>query len=229
MTEGNMSGKALIYAVDDELSIREVYRYALGGSGFEIYCFENGEELFHALKKRRPDIVILDIMLDGADGYEILAALRKNILTEDIPVIMVSAKSEEIDKVKGLDLGADDYISKPFGVMELIARIKAKLRAGARKSENRLCYKDILVDEEGHAVSVGESPITLTLKEYELLKLFVLNAGKVLTRDKLLDSVWGENYGETRTLDIHVGQLRKAISLSEASVETVRGVGYMLK
>lgn len=100
---------------------------------------------------------------------------------------------------------------------------------GARKSENRLCYKDILVDEESHAVSVGESPITLTLKEYELLKLFVLNAGKVLTRDKLLDSVWGENYGETRTLDIHVGQLRKAISLSEASVETVRGVGYMLK
>ncbi len=224
-----MSGKALIYAVDDELSIREVYRYALSGAGFEVCSFENGEELFRALKNRRPDLILLDIMLDGSDGYEILTALRKNILTEEIPVIMVSAKGEEIDKVKGLDLGADDYMAKPFGVMELTARINAKLRADARRAESRYSYRDISIDESGHEVYVGAAPISLTLKEYELLKLLVLNAGKVLTRDRLLDSVWGENYGETRTLDIHVGQLRKAIGASEASIETVRGVGYVLK
>lgn len=222
-----MSDKRLIYAVDDESSIRDVYRYAIGGAGFDVRCFENGEELFSAIGERLPDLILLDIMLDGADGYEILSSLRKNALTAETPVIMVSAKGEEIDKVRGLDLGADDYLAKPFGVLELIARVNAKLRK--RKSDGVLTYADITMDGDTRSVTVSGKPITLTLKEYGLLRQFLSNPGKVLGRDELLDSVWGENYGETRTLDIHIGQLRKELSGSCASILTVRGVGYMLK
>ena len=144
-----MSDRRLIYAVDDELSIREVYRYAIGGAGFDIQCFENGEGLFSAINAQLPDLVLLDIMLDGADGYELLSALRRNPLTADIPVIMVSAKGEEIDKVRGLDLGADDYLAKPFGVLELIARINAKLRK--TKPDGVLTYADIVMDGDSGA------------------------------------------------------------------------------
>lgn len=222
-----MSDRRLIYAVDDELSIREVYRYAIGGAGFDIQCFENGEGLFTAINAQLPDLVLLDIMLDGADGYELLSALRRNPLTADIPVIMVSAKGEEIDKVRGLDLGADDYLAKPFGVLELIARINAKLRK--IKPDGVLTYADIVMDGDSRSVTVAGNPVSLTLKEYSLLRLFLSSPGKVLGRDLLLDSVWGVNYGETRTLDIHIGQLRKELSGSAASILTVRGVGYMLK
>lgn len=222
-----MSDRRLIYAVDDELSIREVYRYAIGGAGFDIQCFENGEGLFTAINAQLPDLVLLDIMLDGADGYELLSALRRNPLTADIPVIMVSAKGEEIDKVRGLDLGADDYLAKPFGVLELIARINAKLRK--TKPDGVLTYADIVMDGNSRSVTVAGNPVSLTLKEYSLLRLFLSSPGKVLGRDLLLDSVWGVNYGETRTLDIHIGQLRKELSGSAASILTVRGVGYMLK
>ena len=222
-----MSDRRLIYAVDDELSIREVYRYAIGGAGFDIQCFENGEGLFTAINAQLPDLVLLDIMLDGADGYELLSALRRNHLTADIPVIMVSAKGEEIDKVRGLDLGADDYLAKPFGVLELIARINAKLRK--TKPDGVLTYADIVMDGDSRSVTVAGNPVSLTLKEYSLLRLFLSSPGKVLGRDLLLDSVWGVNYGETRTLDIHIGQLRKELSGSAASILTVRGVGYMLK
>ena len=222
-----MSDRRLIYAVDDELSIREVYRYAIGGAGFDIQCFENGEGLFTAINAQLPDLVLLDIMLDGADGYELLYALRRNPLTADIPVIMVSAKGEEIDKVRGLDLGADDYLAKPFGVLELIARINAKLRK--TKPDGVLTYADIVMDGDSRSVTVAGNPVSLTLKEYSLLRLFLSSPGKVLGRDLLLDSVWGVNYGETRTLDIHIGQLRKELSGSAASILTVRGVGYMLK
>ncbi len=222
-----MSDRRLIYAVDDELSIREVYRYAIGGAGFDIQCFENGEGLFTAINAQLPDLVLLDIMLDGADGYELLSALRRNPLTADIPVIMVSAKGEEIDKVRGLDLGADDYLAKPFGVLELIARINAKLRK--TKPDGVLTYADIVMDGDSRSVTVAGNPVSLTLKEYSLLRLFLSSPGKVLGRDLLLDSVWGVNYGETRTLDIHIGQLRKELSGSAASILTVRGVGYMLK
>lgn len=222
-----MSDRRLIYAVDDELSIREVYRYAIGGAGFDIQCFENGEGLFTAINAQLPDLVLLDIMLDGADGYELLSALRRNPLTADIPVIMVSAKGEEIDKVRGLDLGADDYLAKPFGVLELIARINAKLRK--TKPDGVLTYADIVMDGDSRSVTVAGNPVSLTLKEYSLLRLFLSSPGKVLGRDLLLDSVWGVNYGETRTLDIHMGQLRKELSGSAASILTVRGVGYMLK
>lgn len=222
-----MSDRRLIYAVDDELSIREVYRYAIGGAGFDIQCFENGEGLFTAINVQLPDLVLLDIMLDGADGYELLSALRRNPLTADIPVIMVSAKGEEIDKVRGLDLGADDYLAKPFGVLELIARINAKLRK--TKPDGVLTYADIVMDGDSRSVTVAGNPVSLTLKEYSLLRMFLSSPGKVLGRDLLLDSVWGVNYGETRTLDIHIGQLRKELSGSAASILTVRGVGYMLK
>lgn len=222
-----MSDRRLIYAVDDELSIREVYRYAIGGAGFDIQCFENGEGLFTAINAQLPDLVLLDIMLDGADGYELLSALRRNPLTAGIPVIMVSAKGEEIDKVRGLDLGADDYLAKPFGVLELIARINAKLRK--TKPDGVLTYADIVMDGDSRSVTVAGNPVSLTLKEYSLLRLFLSSPGKVLGRDLLLDSVWGVNYGETRTLDIHIGQLRKELSGSAASILTVRGVGYMLK
>ena len=167
-------------------------------------------------------------MLDGADGYEILKKLRNNAVTADLPVIMVSAKTTEIDKVKGLDLGADDYIAKPFGVMELIARINAKLRSTSKKSRV-FVYQDISVDDDRRVVTVAGKEKPLTLKQYELLKLFVTNPEKVMPRDELLDKVWGEDYGETRTLDVHIGDLRKILENSATEISTVRGVGYILK
>ena len=225
-----MEEKKLIYAVDDEQSIREVYNYALTGAGFSVECFSCGTELFEALGRVLPSLIILDIMLEGMDGYAILEKLRSNVKTENIPVIMVSAKTEEIDKVKGLNLGADDYLSKPFGVLELVARINAKLRkANATAVSAIIRYKDIEVDDEKRVITINGEIAKLTLKQYELLKLFVMNAEKVMQRDKLLDAVWGEDYGETRTLDIHIGDLRKVLSSSQAELETVRGVGYILK
>ena len=223
-----MNSDKLIYAVDDEESIREVYRFALSGAGFEPRCFSCWEELADALKSELPRLIILDIMLDGADGYEILKKLRDNANTADIPVIMVSAKNTEIDKVKGLNLGADDYQAKPFGVLELVARINAKLRS-AKTRPVVYEYKDIVIDDNTHTVTVGGKNEKLTLKQYELLKLLVINAQKVMRRDELLDAVWGVDYGETRTLDIHIGDLRKILSASAAELSTIRGVGYLLK
>ena len=221
-----MENKRLIYAVDDEQSIREVYSYALKNAGFEIECFQNGEDFLSALSARKCDLAILDIMLDGLDGYEILKAMKSNSQTNDIPVIMVSAKSTEIDKVRGLDLGADDYLAKPFGVLELVARINAKLRKGQKIA---IAYKDIRIDDSTHSVHVSGEEKKPTLKQYELLKLLVQNSQNVLSRNALLDGVWGDNYGETRTLDIHIADLRKLLADSTAQIETVRGVGYVLK
>lgn len=221
-----MDNKRLIYAVDDEQSIREVYSYALKNAGFDIECFQNGEDFLVALSTKKCDLAILDIMLDGLDGYEILKAMKNNLQTSDIPVIMVSAKSDEIDKVRGLDLGADDYVAKPFGILELVARINAKLR---KSQKNVLAYKDVCIDDSTHTVTVADEEKKLTLKQYELLKLLVQNSQTVLSRNTLLDSVWGDNYGETRTLDIHIADLRKLLAESEAKIETVRGVGYVLK
>ncbi len=223
-----MENKKLVYAVDDEAAILEVYTYALEGAGFDVECFTDADGLFAALKTKKPDIFILDIMLEGLDGYEILKRLRQDSECADIPVIMVSAKGDEIDKVKGLNLGADDYLSKPFGVLELVARINAKLRT-AKKPQNKFVYKDIVVDDDKHEASVNGEKLTLTLKQYELLKLLVSSSEKVLDRDFILDSVWGENYGETRTLDIHIGDLRRLLSSSQAEITTIRGVGYVLK
>ena len=222
-----MDNQTLIYAVDDETSIREVYRYALVSAGFTPECFSCGDELFIALEKSLPRLIILDIMLDGEDGYEILSRLKASPKTANIPVIMVSAKSTEIDKVRGLDLGADDYISKPFGVLELIARIKAKLRKTTPVA-NVISYKGITINDDERTVTINGKVKELTLKQYELLKLLVSEPQKVLPRDDILDKVWGENYGETRTLDIHVGTLRKIIADSGAKIATIRGVGYKI-
>ena len=222
-----MENQTLIYAVDDETSIREVYRYALISAGFTPVCFSCGEELFIAIEKSLPKLIILDIMLDGEDGYEILSRLKASPKTANVPVIMVSAKTTEIDKVRGLDLGADDYISKPFGVLELIARIKAKLRKSTPVA-NVISYKGITINDDERTVTINGKVKELTLKQYELLKLFVSEPQKVLPRDDILDKVWGENYGETRTLDIHVGTLRKIIVDSGAKIATIRGVGYKI-
>lgn len=222
-----MKNETLIYAVDDETSIREVYRYALISAGFTPECFSCGEELFIAIEKSLPRLIILDIMLDGEDGYEILSKLKASPKTANVPVIMVSAKTTEIDKVRGLDLGADDYISKPFGVLELIARIKAKLRK-TTPIANVISYKGITINDDERTVTINGKVKELTLKQYELLKLFVSEPQKVLPRDDILDKVWGENYGETRTLDIHVGTLRKIIADSGAKIATIRGVGYKI-
>lgn len=222
-----MENQTLIYAVDDETSIREVYRYALISAGFTPVCFSCGEELFIAIEKSLPKLIILDIMLDGEDGYEILSRLKASPKTANVPVIMVSAKTTEIDKVRGLDLGADDYISKPFGVLELIARIKAKLRKTIPVA-NVISYKGITINDDERTVTINGKVKELTLKQYELLKLLVSEPQKVLPRDDILDKVWGENYGETRTLDIHVGTLRKIIADSGARIATIRGVGYKI-
>lgn len=222
-----MENQTLIYAVDDETSIREVYRYALISAGFTPECFSCGEELFIAIEKSLPRLIILDIMLDGEDGYEILSRLKASPKTANVPVIMVSAKTTEIDKVRGLDLGADDYISKPFGVLELIARIKAKLRKSTPVA-NVISYKRITINDDERTVTINGKVKELTLKQYELLKLLVSEPQKVLPRDDILDKVWGENYGETRTLDIHVGTLRKIIADSGAKIATIRGVGYKI-
>ncbi len=220
--------KKCIFAVDDEENIRELYGVALNSAGFDCRCFVDGDSLFAALETKKPALIILDIMLDGYDGYTILQKLKESPATRNIPVIMVSAKGEELSTVKGLDMGADDYIAKPFGVLELIARINANLR----RTDDRtaLAYSDISIDENKHTVTVANETLTLTLKEYELLKLLVTNAPNIVSRDIIINTVWGEDYfGETRTLDIHIASVRKAISDSKAAINTVRGVGYFLK
>lgn len=221
-------GKKLIYCVDDEEDIRELYHVALTSAGFDSTEFVGGEALFEGLKERLPSVILLDIMLDGEDGYAILQKLKQNSAYSDISVIMVSAKGEEISKVKGLNLGADDYIAKPFGVLELVARINANLRKG--KPAARLTYKNLAVDEANHEISSSGKPLPLTVKEYSLLKMLIANAPNVVLREDVLNAVWGDGFfGESRTLDIHVSTLRKAISGGEAEIITVRGVGYRLK
>lgn len=220
----------LIYAIDDEENIRELYSCALSGAGFSVKTFEDGKSLFSALKLTIPALIMLDIMLDGADGYEILAELKEEERTKNIPVIMVSAKGEEISKVKGLNLGADDYIGKPFGVLELIARVNAVLRRTSVEAQKSLRFKDVEIDEEKHEVRINGAKKELTLKEYNLLKLLVSKAETVVKREEIFSKVWGEDFfGETRTLDIHVASLRKILEGSSAEISTVRGVGYIIK
>lgn len=220
----------LIYAVDDEENIRELYSCALSGAGFSVKTFKDGKSLFSALKLTIPALIMLDIMLDGADGYEILAELKDEERTKNIPVIMVSAKGEEISKVKGLNLGADDYIGKPFGVLELIARVNAVLRRTSVEAQKSLRFKDVEIDEEKHEVRINGAKKELTLKEYNLLKLLVSKAETVVKREEIFSKVWGEDFfGETRTLDIHVASLRKILEGSSAEISTVRGVGYIIK
>jgi two-component system alkaline phosphatase synthesis response regulator PhoP len=219
----------MIYCVEDESSIRDLMVYALKASGFDAKGFENDTSFWAAMKTQTPELILLDVMLPGEDGLTILKKLRSSPRTEDIPVIIATAKDSEYDKVIGLDSGADDYLAKPFGMMEMVSRIKAVLRRTAPKQTDILVCGAISLDESKHTVSVKGSPVSLTLKEYDLLKLFMDNPGRVFTREILLSEIWGKNYlGETRTVDVHIGTLRTKLAEAGDFIETVRGVGYRM-
>ena len=226
----------MIFCVEDDTSIRDLMVYALKTSGYDACGFNDGTELFEALgaasESDLPELIMLDIMLPGEDGLEILRKLKENPVTSSIPVIMATAKGTEFDKVIGLDTGADDYLTKPFGMMEMNARVKAVLRRSGAKEENSNIIEqgNLKINMESHTVTVGEDKVNLTLKEFEILHLFMQNTDRVFTRDELLSSVWGMNYtGETRTVDVHIGTLRTKIGENGKRIETVRGVGYRFR
>lgn len=220
----------MIYCVEDDRNIRELVVYTLSSTGMEAEGFEDGEVFFKALAERLPELILLDIMLPGEDGLTILKKLKEDKKTRDIPVIMVTAKGAEYDKVSGLDSGADDYVAKPFGMMELISRIKAVLRRTKKKEEAELLRAGkITINERKHEVEVEGKNVSLTLKEYEMLKRLIHNKGIVLTRDRLLEEIWGYDFdGETRTVDVHIRTLRQKLGTAGEVIETVRGVGYRI-
>ncbi|MFG6357016.1 MAG: response regulator transcription factor [Acetatifactor sp.] len=222
---------ALIYVVEDDRSIQEIETYALAGAGFQVRGFDCAVDFLHALDKERPDLVLLDIMLPDEDGLTVVQKLRNSRDTMLLPVIMVTAKTAEIDKVRGLDLGADDYLTKPFGVMELLSRVKAMLRRSqGGRGENRLILGEIVMDREKHEVTVCKQVCELTYKEYELLKLLLKNPGIVLPRDAILEQVWGSSFeGESRTLDMHIKTLRQKLGDQGSMIRTVRNVGYVIE
>ncbi len=222
---------ALIYVVEDDKSIQEIETFALQNVGYRVEGFSTAGEFYEALKSEIPDIVLLDIMLPDEDGLSIVKKLRAREDTVLLPIIMVTAKTSEIDKVKGLDIGADDYMTKPFGVMELISRVKAMLRRSAKPEEKEKILKlgKIVLDREKHAVYVNDEPCELTYKEYELLKLLMSNAGIVTTREVILDRIWGTDFeGESRTLDMHIKTLRQKLKEEGSLIKTVRNVGYIM-
>ena len=222
----------MIFCVEDDGNIRELVVYTLESTGFQARGFEDGSSFLEALALETPELVLLDIMLPGEDGMELLKKLKASSKTRDIPVIMVTAKGAEYDKVKGLDAGADDYVTKPFGMMELISRIKAVLRRskGKNPAEGELIeIGKIQIDQKKHEVKVEVEVVNLTLKEYELLKRLMKNSNIVLTRDQLLEDIWGYDFdGETRTVDVHVRTLRQKLGSAGEQIETVRGVGYRM-
>ena len=222
---------ATIYIVEDDVNIREIERYALKNSGYHVEEFECGADLFKRLESKVPALILLDIMLPNEDGLDILTKIRADKNTAKVPIIMVTAKTSELDKVKGLDLGADDYISKPFGVMELISRVKALLRRTTNaQEESQISYGNILVDNDKHAVYVDGNLCELTYKEFELFKYLVINKGIVLSRDKIMNQVWGFDYeGESRTVDMHIKTLRQKLGEAGSHIKTVRNVGYMVE
>ena len=217
----------MIYFVEDDRNIRELVVYTLQNTGFKALGFENGEKFFNSLQNTKPKLILLDIMLPGDDGLKILKRLRSNMATEKIPVIMVTAKGSEYDKVMGLDSGADDYITKPFGMMELISRIKALLRRTGNMADetDEYSYNSVVGNTRKHSVTVNGQVIDLTLKEFELLTLLMKNIGAVLTRDMLLENIWGYDFdGETRTVDVHIRTLRQILGNKGNIIQTVRGV-----
>ena len=222
----------MIFCVEDDSNIRELVVYTLESTGFQARGFEDGSSFLEALALETPELVLLDIMLPGEDGMELLRKLKASKKTREIPVIMVTAKGAEYDKVKGLDAGADDYVTKPFGMMELISRIKAVLRRSAKGSvsgEDTFEIGEIRLDPKKHEVTVHGEVVNLTLKEYELLKYLIMNEGIVLTRDRLMEEIWGMDFtGESRTLDMHIKTLRQKLGPSGKLIQTVRNVGYSL-
>ena len=221
----------MIFCVEDDIGIRNMMVYTLNASGFGAEGFSDGPALFEALESHIPQLILLDIMLPGMDGIEILKLLRSHHATADIPVIMATAKGTEYDKVVGLDLGADDYLTKPFGMLEMVSRVRAVLRRTAPKERaGVLRVGRLSLNRSEHTVSVDGQRVKLTLKEYEMLRLFMENIGRVFSRDQLLASIWDADYvGETRTVDVHIGTLRTKLGSCGDYIETVRGVGYRME
>ena len=220
----------MIYCVEDDHAIRDLMVYTLQASGFGAQGFESDADFWPALRVELPDLVILDVMLPGEDGLTILQKMRASPVTAEIPVIMATARDSEYDKVIGLDSGADDYLSKPFGMMEMVSRIRAVLRRTGSRRPVILSCGTITLDAGKHIVSVGHRPVPLTLKEFELLKLLMENPGQVFTRDRILSTIWGVDFaGETRTVDVHIGTLRTKLENAGDYIHTVRGVGYKME
>lgn len=222
---------ALIYIVEDDQNIREIESFALKNSGYTIMDFECAKDFYHQLAEKVPDCILLDIMLPDEDGLEILKKIRSIPDTRKVPIMMITAKTTELDKVKGLDLGADDYITKPFGIMELISRVKALLRRSMNMEDEKfLSAGDIFLDGEKHMVYVKDEPVDLTFKEYELLRLLIQNQGIVMSRDVIMERIWGIDFeGESRTLDVHIKTLRQKLKNAGTLIKTVRNVGYMIE
>lgn len=219
----------MIYCVEDDAGIRELVVYTLKNTGFEAIGFNSAEPFYKELENNLPQLVLLDIMLPGDNGIEILKKIRKDSRTKNIPVIMLTAKSTEYDKVIGLDSGADDYITKPFGMMELVSRIKAVLRRFENDNDSGevICYKNVRLNPSSYKVFVKDEAIDLTLKEFNVLKMLLENIGTVMTRDILLEKIWGYDFvGETRTVDVHIRTLRAKLGDEGNIIETIRGVGY---
>lgn len=222
----------MIWCVEDDASIRDIEVYALRSVDFEARGFSDGAAFWDALRAERPELVVLDVMLPGIDGIELLSRMRASDVLRDIPVIMATAKGTEYDKIHGLDLGADYYLAKPFGVMELVSCVKAVLRRCRRDDAERagLSAGGVSLDADAHTVTAGGQRITLTYKEFELLRLFMAHPGTAFTREQLMERVWGTDYcGETRTVDMHIRTLRQKLGEYGEMIETVRGVGYRLE
>ena len=219
-----------IYIEEDYADIRGMMTYALRNSGYEVEGFGDGKSFFEAVAAHTPDLVLLDILLPGEDGLSLLNALRARPETKELPIMMVTAKTTELDKVTGLDMGADDYLTKPFGIMELVSRVKALLRRTAPKEQTQVYrYGGVELDDSRHAVTVDGAPCILTYKEYELLKFLLINQDIVVSREKIISNVWGFDYsGESRTVDMHVKTLRQKLGESGALIKTIRNVGYKL-
>ena len=222
---------ALIYVVEDDNDILEIETFALKNSNYEVKGFSNAKDFYKAVEEKIPSLAVLDVMLPDEDGLQIVQKLREMSKVCHIPIIMVTARTTEIDKVKGLDMGADEYLTKPFGVMELIARVKALLRRSGKQEEKKLLeLGELQMDDEKHAVYVNEKVCELTFKEYELLKMFLENAGIVLTRESIMNRIWGTDYsGETRTVDMHIKTLRHKLGEAGNKIKTIRNVGYLME
>lgn len=228
-----MAGEKIL-VVDDEINIVELLKYNLETNGYKVYSAFTGTEAIEMSLQKKPDLILLDVMLPEMDGFDVCKEVKKNKDIEHIPIIMLTAKGEEFDKILGLEIGADDYLTKPFSIRELLARIKVVLRRNVKQENKSIINIDnLVIDFNKHEVSNRGNKVELTLKEFELLKLLVLNKGRVLTRDFLLDKIWGyEFYGETRTVDVHVRHLRQKIEEDDSNpeyIETVRGIGYKFK
>lgn len=221
----------MIFCVEDDESIRSLELYTLGSAGFEVRGFTDGDEFLAALETEKPDLVILDVMLPGISGVELLKKMKALGATREIPVIMATAKGAEYDKIQSLDLGADDYLVKPFGMMEMVSRVKAVLRRSRPRQDREILeVRDLTVNLAERTVTAGGKRIGLTYKEFELLRLFLSSPGVAFTREKLLDTIWDTEYfGETRTVDIHIRTLRQKLGSYGSMIQTVRNVGYKLE